>query len=382
MKKFSKLASVALALVLALCCLTGCPAQGVVPSETFEGAVSTQKYVTRDEAVDGFLSQELSGESTTAIRKGYDDIMVLTEADIAKLPSFVASANKKIIYAERGKVSYSSSSSVVVDPTVKKQTVLLLQYEDGTFRYFVPPSEKGEAVTASYYADLMNYKNFLNLTAKSNLEMDMTMSAQGRTAKVRIEINMSLQITENMAKLVLVAKTESKGNPTLARAETYLIQTTEGLRAYVQDSNGNWMRSPSVNVDSITDLIESNFVGDVDASYFVKTSKGFTVDAKKAYFYAQKKLEASGDDSLESLTGMGLTWDSEAFKLDYVVSKGKLAEMSMSMGFSGNVYESGIKIKTDVVVSGKESYTNYGTTEIAVADDLKAYMQQIGDVIA
>ncbi len=372
MKKWKFLASLSLAAVLSVTCLAGCNAAPKA-SETFEGSVSTTTYESVESTVEGFLEAELNGNTTTAELVSYESQGELTteELDALDLDEEV----ERPLSAEKVVITYSLSevnglaalaAAPAQDPDVKTQTAYILEYAGGIYRYYVPAQVVGEALTRTYFDDVTDPSKYINSTFTSNISLKETVSMMGQTASVKSEVKQTLKFTEKMIAL-LVTGTENGEN---MHQEQYLLMLADG--SFVDYSYSEyeecWQGYPVYAYETIGEFWREFFI-EFDFSYFEKTDTGFGISGDKL-------LAAFGSLELEEYFTVGKT------AMNYVVSEGKIASMSIKYDMSVTMVESGYTMTTKITGSGKGTISNIGSTTITLPAELQAQIAADGYTLA
>ncbi|MDE6605837.1 MAG: hypothetical protein K2K85_07465 [Clostridia bacterium] len=144
--------------------------------EIFIGAVSKSTYSSREDAVRGFLAEELSGQMIMAEYVGYTKIADLSQSEIDKL-TIEEEFKDGIISVERGEVEYiekeiTAENELLAKLAVEavetyKREVYVVTYDQNSeniYRFLTPAEEVGESPTASSLASIFDVEKYLNCT--------------------------------------------------------------------------------------------------------------------------------------------------------------------------------------------------------------------------
>ncbi len=369
MKKWKFLATLSLATVMGVACLAGC---SPAASETFEGAVSETTYSSVTTAAQGFLAEELNGSTSTTNFVGYEKQADLTEEEVAALP---LEEGVTLVSAEKGTISYTLSDGSVASLAastdgVKTQTAYILQYEGGIYRYYVPAQIVGEALTKSYFEDVLDTSKYVNSTFTSNSSMTMSMSMMGQSASQNMSTSMTLKFTENAIELY-------SSSSYYGETETdtmYLVKTTDnGLVLYSQ-YEGEWSGYEAY-FDSVDEFWLEYFIS-LDFSYFEKTSTGFGISSDKLNEYFGEMMDSMAGE----MDGANISFGDS--QMNYVVSEGAIASMSAKYNMSVSASYGGYSASTTIRGSASGNISNRGTTSITLPADLVAQIALDGYTLA
>lgn len=336
-------------------------------SETYVGSVSEKEYVTTDAAVKGFLEEELSGTKIQAVFVSYEKEEQLNNTQIAALD--LGDAAEGLISVEKGKVEYSEKKNddeEINEPymTAKAKnaaatsetevtyfrTVYILGYT-GMFKFFVPPVQDGETITASYFSSTFKAEDYINCTM--NVTMTRSYSYDGNTYTSK---NQALaKATANML-YEYGTRTSSEQGGTY-KYESYISDSPQGIYTVDRSSNelsnelGDFEARPMYDrAETINEYFMQWFdqrFGKLDHTYFVKTSTGYELNSEKYEQFARDYYDYE---------------DEEDLSLSYIinVSEGRMADVYMKVEMGGDLNEMSVK------------FSNFGTTVINVPDNVKS----------
>lgn len=320
--------------------LAGCG--GHKYSETFQGAISEETYESVESAVKGFLEEEVSGLTVQAEYVGYEKEAELSQKEIDDLP--LGEYTEGLLSVEKGQVEYRETEEEGVALTAAssettKRTVYILSYTD-MFRFFVPPVNTGETLTAKYYDSVFQAEKYYNCTMR---------------------VVMKQHEGEHLSNSSVIAK----ATETALYEEDYQNENFSGDRdvAYGLEKDGSilwyysfedepfrygYSESGSVK-NFFSDWFDMRF-GNLDHTYFEKTETGYSLRAEK---YAAL---------MESL-GLG---SAENYTLEYVfnVADGRLADVHMKIEYGE--LSSVMDIK----------FSDFGSTKVTVPEEVKTLMEE------
>lgn len=331
------------------------------PSETFSGVVSKESYNSEEETVKAFFENELSNSESETIFLRYERINKLSKKEIGSL-AIEDDIKDKVDNVENINVYYTC------DNLNKKAKAYLIKTA-AEYRYYVPLSDEGDALTNSYLDSVLDGSKYLNSTATTVLNMRVINS------KTVTELTYYQTITFDDDKALF-----DQELPGLV-SEIYFTDADNGVDTYIQhpvkkgegfyklselNSNGNMKyecyitkagKKVSVeDLSSIKDITDFAFMLPVDASYFTKTSYGFKMTDEKYKAVCQTLLD---DITYEEFSK---AWDEYHiyFNSEYYVTEGRLSAQKTVLTMSDGEDIFAVTITT--------SYTDFGTTEVVLPD--------------
>lgn len=296
-------------------------------SETFQGAVSERLYYGKTETAKAFVTEELSGTTSSVVYKSYSKLNDLTEKEIKALP-LEKEIIEKIKEGERIAVSYDCNGE-------EKNINSCLLKMDGGYRYFVEPAKTGEVITNSYYKSCLNGSNYLNCTVTNTFNIRIITSGVGnesiymQTLKFDNDLayinqqlpgyECELYFKETNNYINVYMKHPSK-NDGVFYTLSEINQSLYGMRydVYLMKADER------VNVSDLTEMeqvAEFIFALPVDASYFVKTDYGFKMPNEK---YKEVCKLMAGEEFYEQIEK---DWVEHQiyFNSEYYVENGRLS---------------------------------------------------------
>lgn len=277
MKKLTIIMLIAAMLVCSLA-FVGCKDNG----GDFKGAISEKTYDSREDAVKGFLQEEISGDAFNAEYVGYKKISELSQKEIHNLP--ISDDDKAGIKSvEKGEVEYREQPKSQEDVLTKyasdngKSIVYIIFYTANEIKYFLPVIIKGDTLTASYFDYLFDMNRYLNCTAEFNF-----FNEHG-----------TCHITENVIHFI-----KTMGSETV---HLYYYYKDSDL-FYCGVASDNTIFAERIGEFTISDILTSNYDHDkyveyffqlelffgmlnyMDHSFFVKTRTGFEIKEKYKNF--------------------------------------------------------------------------------------------------
>ena len=163
MKK--KVLAIVVAVVLALGCTTFLAACGKKKGkvDTFEGVISEKTYDSSENAVKGFLTEELNSDYLPATYVSHEkdsdvDVnkLTLTEADKTNIES--AEKFKVKFTKIRSYGSYEAEPAPTTPKTYENK-VTVIKLTDGKYKFYTALPENGEVVTNSYLKSITDCKS-------------------------------------------------------------------------------------------------------------------------------------------------------------------------------------------------------------------------------
>ena len=381
MKK--KLIALFAATAVAACTLTavGCKDTDSEPSpsETFTGAVSTQVYSSKGEAIAAGVASELNGESGVQLEMtSYQKVGNLTDTEIEAL-NLSSEVNGTIQSVEKGKAYFTEANAASAyaaadGDTNPYITVYLIEYktegsEISQYKYYIPLPESGESLPMSYLNSVMEadkYKNCTmtctNATSSTVMGMNVTMTMSYNIAitetQCRIDYSMSmLGMTQSLS--------------------VYLAETGNTVKC-VGEMDGEFfdfdLDSIELDIDSISDLYDSQ-ITEVECLTHTKTDYGFTM--KEEFLEPLSKLAIDAGLNATGVVVGNINYDTPY--CNYYVVEGKLYKMTNHFGGNAQVrieMEDGSTTVTNVAIASNTvvKYTNFGTTTVSIPNGAKALL--------
>ena len=149
----------------------------------FVGAISQSTYSSVENAVKGFLEEEISGMMFTAMYVNYVKTDDLTQEEINAL-AIDEELKDGIVGVEKGEVEYIEQSNTELVTTLAAKTykriVYIISYaQNGTtkYRFYVYTEKVGETPSSSVWSSLFDVDNYINSTIK--IECDAAFHEDG-----------------------------------------------------------------------------------------------------------------------------------------------------------------------------------------------------------
>ena len=335
------------------------------PSETFVGAVSAASYETKEETARAYLSNELKGDSSQPIYLSYEKVDDLTSDEIAGLAlddDLMASVES----AEKGIVHYTDNS-------VEKRSSTTIIKANGKYRYYVSLTAVGEPLTNSYFESVFDGANYLNCTSTTTVNMRVNSSVTSSDVTylqiIKFDddvayfdqqlpgMDFELYFEEVSSSIEVYIEHPQKNDGKLyPLSEINRDLYYQGFEYRVYLTNGNeqiWIDT----LDAMQDITDFMFMMDLDASYFVKTSYGFSMPDEK-YREVCRMLLDDVDYNM-----LSLAWDEYhiRFNADYYVTDGRLSASKTVLTLSDGDEVFAITITA--------LYTDFGTTEVTLPNE-------------
>lgn len=342
MKKFAAFAAaVALTLGLVMPCV-GCGGDTVAE---FSGAVSTVTYQSIEEAVKGFLKEEVSGDALEAEFVSYEKEKDLSDSEIEELA--LGEYAEGLISAEKGTVEYlDNGTEEETAPTAAKtyrRGVYILGYV-GTYRFYVPAATEGETLSKSQFSSVFDAAGYTNCTVEG---LYVEKDADG-TYEVSSPI--SLKVTEE----AIYWKESHTYEGETDYYEMYGVMRNSKLHFATRNSEEPFVKTDADmgDYDSIAEFFTDwfwNFFPIPDHSWFEKTAKGFALRADKT-------------EEFLGMEGPGLGAGAGEITVQYEVGieDGRIKDYIMK-------FESAEGTSTRTI-----DFSEFGSTELTVPDEVNA----------
>ena len=349
-------------------------------SETYQGSVSNHHYGTKEEAAEGYVREELAGDSNVKILEAvskqeyYGPAAVQNVITQQKLPitdtSDIQSIEEmQVVYATDSTSPYASPMAVSSsgNKTVK---VYVIKYSSH-WEYYSPAPVTGNTITKSYYDSVFNSDAWVNCTYSMNLDMDMDVKAsyQGQTQTMTVKMVMS-QFAQYSEDKIFLEQEYSYTMSGMGYNETesnymslYMEQVDGSAVCYVKQEKGaSWQRAYNYNFNNI-DEFRPFADGYLDYSYFTKTDYGFELSGANATKY----LEETMGDQLGDYLSQGMNIN---MFCKYYVANGVLSGMREDATLSMNLTGSGMSGTIKALIGAEASVKNYGSTVVEKPADI------------
>lgn len=326
-------------------------------SETFIGAISQESYETDKGAVEAFLEIELSGAAATAELVDFEKKSTLSEKEIGELKTEGAlEEGDTIVSVDVVDVSYKKkedvSSTASSDEDVSVFTIYIIvispqgvtEYE---YRYYVPKAVEGDALTRSYFEDVLDPSKYENCT------QEYSSKSQTKTGGMTVNIDQTYTIktTKEAASIALhVIDPRSIGSVTYMDVFGFFgYDEDHNFKVWLSTDNGaTYISAPSnafaqygvTNMESFVKMC----LPKLDYSYYEKTDYGFKIQDSFIGKYVKMALSSIGVDA-----------DVEA-ELQFYVKEGRIVRMASNLSAS----YSGI----NTTVNEEVVFSEFGTTTV------------------
>lgn len=332
----------------------------------YQGTVSVETYASANAAAEGFLENELSGESTQIEFRSYAKTADLTEEEIAEL-SIDDETRQACTAVEKGQIEYAAvtpdtQARAVTAIKTKKTTIYIISLDAG-YKYFAPALQKGDPVTKSYFAEVTKAENFNNVTCVSEQVTEVKVPYGSLTVTVTFRLKMTMIVAGKYAHVTFSYDREAMGEtePLMDPWEAFFVFeedfATPGTVTVYLKSGSAWIKNGNVAFD-MTSAFKQTF----DYTYYEKTGGGFKLNDEKYSLWMKEKLEEINSSS----AGGGASIDTSSVKgsCKYFVKDGKLSQ---------NVTELKYKViidntSCDANLVATEKYSKYGETVVPVPE--------------
>ncbi len=357
MKKFISILTAA-ALTAGLAAFAaGCGGSGDADLEN--GTLSAKGYASLTEAATACVTEEIAGDTTAATYKSYTAERLLEDKEIEKL-NITDEQRAKVTRAEEGKITYSVPDA---DGNAQEYTTDVILVNLGTeVSYYISEPEDGEWLTHSYF-DKVNKAYYDNFTAK--LSANMSTSTGGVTVTQTMEYELRYTGTELWLKMSI----PSTVSPTAANQTIELFAENDdgGIRTYTRINDGQFTTDTTASYSSLEELLEesmasSDSMAQLDHSYFVKTSFGFSLDDQKFTEFIDKMFFSMQ---------LGADIDIGEISFDCYVTDGIVTSSSCKCEISAAAEGQTASVSMDMQMN----ITDIGSTTIEMPDKLTGLIQ-------
>lgn len=340
MKKIlAKIITFMLIFTLSLTALVGCGEKREKYSDAYTGEISTKEYNTMDDAVDAFIVDEYTGETSSDVKNTSYNTDLLTAEEVEKL----GLSEEQLKGVEN---VYSCELTFSEGENERSVKLYLLSMDNGGVKYYSELPEKGKMITKSYYDSVMNNSAMLECAVSGTMNMKVKYNLDGIKGSETTKATMKMVNTQTAC----YAKVKTKGSGTTTTVEEYLVATDGGIKLFVSDGDGfeDWSddieEMLGVDPSSVKNLYELNSGSamEYDHTYFEKTDYGFCLSGEKMQEAMSTVL---ADMDLEDMLGTGVTFDVSGLTLKCYVKDGKLSKLildgdfKMDMDMSSYGYE-------------------------------------------
>ncbi|MBD5636844.1 MAG: hypothetical protein HDP28_03345 [Clostridia bacterium] len=340
--------------------------------ETYTGALSEQSYTSSADAVQGFLSEELSGMAVTAVYVDSTVEKTYTAAEAAQLLTLSEEDANGLQSAEQIEVQYTETtlnagtySLYAADqPQTFRRIVYVLCYTDGGYKYFTPVLEKGETLTASYFDSVFDLHKYLNCTMNTSGKIQVSMMGQTQKANV--------SAVTKCTETALYGKSTAQGQT----YEVYLLDSPSGIKAAVKENKSPWMIEEGMfdeifggEIKTVSEYLLANFdmeFGGLDHTCFKKTATGYELREGMGSLYVQKLL----DQYMPGFTEQFGTLPDCDLTYEIKIADGRVSDLRMKFSFT--LTASGITVSEKIDETVK--FSNFGSTKVTVPAEVQALL--------
>lgn len=233
----------------------------------FSGSLSTTTFDTKQDAVTGFLSEQINGAATESVFVSYETTRELSESEVAAI-NLTATEKADFISAEEGTVTYTD------DGKNMQRSLFILTFTE-YFKYYITGEyEIGDTLTQTDFQQI----------ARSDLLSNVTVTGTF-SHKVGDEIS-STTITIKSTVDALLYKEDADSY----FIEHLFVKTENSIAQYERVVSGDYDSGyiPSeTSVTTMTEALESViFAAQGDHSYLAFSENGFVLreDKRQTYF--------------------------------------------------------------------------------------------------
>ncbi len=359
-----RIVAIAIAIVAVLSftfCMTACGSK--YGDDTFEGALSETSYETQEDAVKGFLSNEIAGAAAGANLVDFEEKKELAAEEIDQLVLGDV-AKESIVSAKEVEISYSRNSIRSVAARESEEdcfifTVYILEISPAgakvhEFRYYVPKAKNGDALTKSYYEDILNSEKYVNCTQEYNSKVKV----MGGGTSISYEQKYVIKVAGNKA--LMEMKIVDPNALEYMKIEYINIkgyfeydEETETFKTYIS-KDGSSFTLDFTNMFAkygVTDMksFATMNIPKIDYSYYEKTDFGFKIQEE----FLNKYM---GDAVGQIAPGSEVDC-----VLNFFISGGKIGKLEATTSLT---VDAGYNVK--VTTENKETlvFKDFGTTVV------------------
>ena len=336
-------------------------------SETFIGAVSKREYDSAEDAAEGFVDEEVVGDSYATIQS----INSLGEVSSSehKIPAEFLEGSEKV---EKVEVEFTVPSEAAIKREVQlisssgsgetkaKVVVYVIKYER-EWRYFAPLPVTGDTISKSYYDSIFNNEKYRNCTYE--ITQNTKSKAFGITAG-EYTLYQLFKFEEGKVYIEQKETTVELGKTTVKTLYFYAEELDNGyLDCYIKEDNGDWQEAELINIGfySLEELTPFYDSLEFDYTYFKKTDYGFELPNENISKYFT-------DTFAYELRKEGLDVDEENIDTnmyyEFFVQEGTLTAIRLNADINLEISESGVTFGTKVEMSEIAKVYDYGTTVV------------------
>ncbi len=343
------------------------------PKDTFyKGTVSESSYETTNAAAEAFISEQISGDVTDATFVAYDKKSDLTEEEIAELV-IPETEKEKIASVEKGEIKYTiaAESGVLAsaEENVKLYVIIIIRYNDNTYKYYAPVLNTGDPITKAYYDEVFANEKYENCTMKGVVGADITAKQSGITMTANMKITTEGKINDEYMYVKVTTSLNMLGMSNKSVVENFVVwdENMNATKEFTRIDGGEWS-SLGNYYDAARSSVADNKLSAMpafDYSYFQKTSTGFKLNSEKFAAFLQGVMdEVMGD--MSDMISSGVKINITKATYDCFVEDGKVSQTVMTV--AGNYTVDGVNCTLNEKVTLK--YSDFGTTTVTIPSDL------------
>lgn len=355
-------------------------------SETFTGVVSKESYDDEKTAAEAFVENELSGQNSAAF-VSCESKGELAEDKVAELNlDGVVAENDTVDSVKIMSVKYSSAAAaasgvaLAAEPRVQEFVIYIIVVTPfGTsvhkYHYYVPISDKGDAITKSYFDDVLDVSKYTNFTQTYKQEAKTNVSAQGQNVEDNKVTNYQINVADNKAYIHM---------------DGFIVESMTGehdIYGYFEEKDGvfssyrsadesgeYWSAFNFEGVTSMDDVIQM-CLPNYDFTFYEKTAYGFKFKEE----YLSQLYSETFQKLLTAYASWGVTANDihiNKSELKFYVVGGKLEKMvsDVELSINMNIDSYGYSMNINVAAASVEElvFSNFGTTTVTTPSALQA----------
>lgn len=379
MKRFIAITAVVATVFCALFALCACnTSRGGNQNNDFKGAMSQQSYNSEEDAVKGFLENEISGQATTARLLKYEEQTAMSSTNAF---TSMLSPDEQVVSVKQVQVTYARDnvSAVAVAAAETDQDeqyyvytvyiIVISKYgtSEYTFKYYIPAANYGTDIPRSYFESVLDPDKYTNCVqvfktvATSdfsgyymNTELNYTVLRDGNKMLQNIQMTITTDMPYNESPMSSSASLYYEYDETDNHVDVWML--VDGQYEKVSEAiYGEY------GITSTDDFVSMN-MPDLDYSFFEKTDYGFKLRPEFLNDYLAKTV----NENLGSLTGSYIT-DVDA-TLKYYVNNGVVEKMVSTIDYGVDMMSESAHTKQTITVEFKDFGSTVVNRPLGISD--------------
>ena len=335
-------------------------------SETFIGAVSEREYFASTDAAEGFVEEEVVGDSYVTITSV--DSKGPAQSSEHKIPAEFLEGSEMV---EKFEVEFTVPTEASLKREVQllsssnegekkaKVVVYVIKYETN-WKYFAPLPVTGDTISKSYYDSVFDNAKYQNCT------YEFFQTTKSGTLGITAGEHTLHQIYKFQDGKIYIEQTQTTKELGTTTTETLYFYAEEHdngyVECYIKENGGMWQEAELHNIgfykiEELTPFYNQY----LDYTYFTKTDYGFDLPKENAAKYFSESL-------IDALRGENIIASEEDLDVnmyaEYFVREGVLSGMRINADAKMKVETDGLKVNVNMDIEGYAKVTNYGTTVV------------------